>query len=508
MNASELFALLPLVAMATGIVVVMLISAFSRTHATVSRMSAITLLITLACLPLVSSVTPIGVTPLLIVDGFGLLFCGVIVGASFSICLMAYPYWHVRDVEREEFYLLLLIATLGAMVLVLSKHMVSLLLGLEMMGISLFAMAAYNSRLKRQHLHADRQEESDRSLEAGLKYLVLSALASALLLFGMALIYLETGQLDFSRAPFSALGTTTLIFYAGTALLLTGIGFKLSLFPFHMWTPDVYEGAPAPVTSFIATISKGAIFAVALRYFVGSESLANPAVFTAVGIIAALSMLCGNWLALMQKDLKRMLAYSSIAHLGYLMIAFLALQTQSMRFAVEASSLYVITYIVTSLVAFGIVILLSSKQTGTSREISDLQLYQGLFWRHPVLATALSIAMLSLAGIPLTLGFVGKFYLLSAGAEAGLWWLLAALIAGSAIGLYYYLRVITALFTTGASKEAQWEPGPLYASSSAILLVLTINLIVFGTFPQPLLESVQLLTTTLAESTSFTASAQ
>jgi NADH-quinone oxidoreductase subunit N len=494
MNADQLFALLPLVALASGIVMVMLIAAFARSHVSVSRMTAVTLLITMACLPLAANKIPISVTTLLIVDGFGLLFCGIILAAALSISLMSYPYWQVRNIEREEFYLLLMIATLGALVLVLAKHMVSFILGLEMLGIALFAMAAYNTRLKNQATYLDRQEQSDRSLEAGLKYLVLSALASALLLFGMALIYLETGLLGFSHTPFSAVGGPSLIFYGGTALMLAGIGFKLSLFPFHLWTPDVYEGAPAPVTSFVATISKGAIFAVTLRYFVASESLANPMVFNAVALIAAASMLAGNWLALMQQDLKRLLAYSSIAHLGYLMIAFLTLQTQSTRFAIEASSVYVITYMVTSLVAFGIVIMLSNDEKNSTRETSHISQYHGLFWRHPALATALAVAMLSLAGIPLTLGFVGKFYLLSAGAEAGLWWMVGTLITGSAIGLFYYLRVITALFKTGASKDSQWDSSPMYATSTAILAVLTVNILVFGVFPQPLLETVQILT--------------
>lgn len=508
MNSSELLALLPLISLATGIVVVMLIAAFARSHHSVALASAATLLITFACLPLAAQDIPIGVTPLLIVDGFGLLFCGVLVASSFAICIMAYPYWQVRNIEREEFYLLLLIGTLGAMVLVLSKHMAALLLGLETLGISLFAMAAYSTRLKQQHTHPDIREQSDLSLEAGLKYLVLSALASALLLFGMALIYLETGQLDFTRAPFSALGSTSLIFYGGTALLLAGISFKLSLFPFHLWTPDVYEGSPAPVTSFVATISKGAIFAVTLRYFVASESLANPAVFNAVAAIAALSMLSGNWLALMQQDLKRLLAYSSIAHMGYLLIAFLTLQTQSTRFAIEASSIYMITYIVTTLVAFGIITSLSSKDGSESQEVRQLSQYHGLFWRHPILATALSISILSLAGIPLTLGFVGKFYLLSAGAEAGLWWLLGTLIVSSGIGLFYYLRIISALFKTGASKEAQWEAGARQTSGSIILLALTANLVFFGVYPQPLLEGVQLLTEGMTESVSLTAASE
>ena len=313
----------------------------------------------------------------------------------------------------------------------------------------------------------------------------------------MALIYLETGSMEFAAAPIAADGSTTLVFYAGSALLLAGIAFKLSLVPFHLWTPDVYQGAPAPVTSFVATLSKGAIFAVALRYFVASESLANPAIFSAIALIAALSMLAGNWLALFQQDLKRLLAYSSIAHLGYLMIAFLALQTQSTQFAVEASTVYIITYIVTSLVAFGIITLLSSKNEVGVKEVSDLKHYHGLFWRHPLLATGLTISLLSLAGIPLTLGFIGKFYLLSAGAESQQWWLVGTLIVGSAIGLFYYLRVITTLFKTGASKEAQWEPAPLYASTAAVLAVLTANVLVFGIYPQPLLATVQWLSSSL-----------
>ncbi len=501
-GTAELIALLPLEVLATGTLVVMLLSAFIRQtrhcHLVVMVLTSATLVLTLASLPIAAQQAPLRVTPILLIDHYGLMMSGLLLCAALAVCWLAYPYWQGRRVHREEFYLLLLIGTFGTLVLSCAHHFVGLLLGLETLGVTLFAMIAYSSRIELPP-HITHSAPLDHSLEAGLKYLVLSGVASAILFFGIALLYLETGHMDF--AGFAGKQTASAVYTAGLVLLLAGIAFKLSLFPFHLWTPDVYQGAPAPVTAFLATLSKAAIFSALLRFFVVSDNLAQSPVALAIAIIAGLSMIAGNWLALLQDNLKRLLAYSSIAHLGYILIVFLTLQSRQEALAVEAAVVYLMAYMATSLVAFGIVCLLSSDRRQSSEECGELADYRGLFWHHPLIALALTAALLSLAGLPLTFGFIGKFYLFAVAIQAELWGLLATLVIGSAIGLFYYLRTISTLFK-GAdipSDPLPWQLRPLHLSACLLITALSLGLIAFGLYPQPLLAPLQQLTGTLVE---------
>ncbi|TQV71177.1 NADH-quinone oxidoreductase subunit N [Exilibacterium tricleocarpae] len=480
-SAQQLLALLPIIALGAGAVAVMLIAAFARGHRSVAGATAAVLVVTLCTLPYAAREVPTAVTTLMVMDNLALFAIALLTVTSLAIVLFAYPYFQVRAVQREEFYLLLLFALLGCLVLVSADHFITLLLGLELLGVSLFCLAAYNAR---------DPVTGDRSIEAGMKYLVLSGLASALLLFGMALIYAQSGQLHFAaiRQPDAAAGTVDLVvFYGGSALLLAGLSFKLSLVPFHLWTPDVYQGAPLPVSAVIATLSKGAIFIAFVRYVVSSNSLDNTQLFNVIVIIAALSMLVGNWLALLQDNIKRLLGYSSIAHLGYLLVAFLALQGSNLALALEACAVYLAAYLATIAAAFGVVAMLSCDDAHENDMLQDLT---GLFWRRPLLTLAFTLALLSLAGIPLTVGFIGKFYLFSAGANAGLWTLLGVLIIGSGIGLYYYLRLITALFKPYAHGTADTAAVSLVPGYLAMGL-LSFFLLVFGVYPQPLIEQAQ-----------------
>ena len=305
--------------------------------------------------------------------------------------------------------------------------------------------------------------DRERALEAGIKYLILASASAAFLLFGMALIYADAGTMEFSRIrelSFSGSGLALLL--PGIALTVTGIGFKLGVVPFHLWTPDVYEGAPAPVAAFVATTSKSAMVALLLRYFYVSNALQYRAVFLVFSIIAIASMCAGNLLALRQNNVKRILAYSSIAHFGYILVAFLAGGTM----AIEAVSFYLVAYTVTILAAFGIVTVLSNSE----RDAGDLEDYRGLFWRRPVIAGVFTVALLSLAGIPATMGFLGKFYVLAAGAAADAWALIIILVVTSVAGLFYYLRVVVMLYSAPPEHAA---PLQTISRSGAFVLVGT-----------------------------------
>jgi len=363
-------------------------------------------------------------------------------------------------------------------VLAAATHFASFFLGLEILSVSLYAMAA--------HLPGRR-----RGVEAALKYLVLAATSAAFLLFGMALVYAQSGGLGFAQlAPTpSQQPLSGLILPAGLALMIVGIGFKLALVPFHLWTPDVYQGAPAPTAAFIATVSKGAMFVVLLRLFRPLNLDPAGALFQVFVVIAAASMFTGNLLALLQSNVKRMLAYSSIAHLGYLLVAFLA----AGPLADAAVAFYLVAYFATMLGAFGVVGALS----GPDRDADAMSDYQGLAWRRPWLAAAMTAMLLSLAGIPLTAGFVGKFYVLAAGAASHLWWLVLVLVVNSAIGLFYYLRVMIAMFapaTAGPEDIPGVEPrastpGALPLAGLA-LAALTLLVLWLGVDPSTLMRAI------------------
>jgi len=423
---------------------------------------------------LLNSATPqITVTPLLVTDGYALFFSALILFGTLIIALLAKEYLHEREGENEEFYLLLMLSALGALILASATHLASFLLGLELLGVALYALIAYPER---GHL----------PLEAAVKYLVLSGAASAILLFGFALMYAALGSLSFSgigeQLNAGAGVDKQLLILVGTAMILAGIGFKLSLVPFHMWTPDVYHGAPAPVTGFLATISKGAIFVALLRLFADAHLYQYSSLALGIGVIAIASMLVGNLLALKQNNLKRLLAYSSIAHLGYLMIVLVVFAaSQHAGVVIEATGFYLAAYIVTSLAAFGFLSIIS-----THDEVDLIDDIKGLFWRQPLLALGFTIAMLSLAGIPLTAGFIGKFYIFTAGINGTLWWLLAALVVGSGIGIYYYLRVIFAMTNKPSNTAASLASPSLVAKCVVCLLIAAM--LYLGVLPQTVME--------------------
>jgi NADH-quinone oxidoreductase subunit N len=280
-------------------------------------------------------------------------------------------------------------------------------------------------------------------------------------------------------------GTPDLYRLVGTAMIITGVGFKLSLVPFHMWTPDIYEGAPAPVTGFVAVVSKIAVFAVILRYFFTAEGQIDDSLRTGLTAIAILSMLGGNLLALLQNNVKRLLAYSSIAHLGYLLVAFLA----AGALGLEAAAYYVAAYAVTTLGAFGIVGLISTP--GSGRDADRIENYRGLFRTHPFLAASFALMLLSLAGMPPTMGFIAKFYLVAAGVGAGLFWPVAALVIGSVIGLYYYLRVLVAMAMPAPAERSTILPAaPL--SGNAVIVLLLVLLLGLGTYPAPAIALIRM----------------
>ena len=470
MSRTEFYSIIPLVILSIFPIAIMLSIAIKRYHEVICATSLIGLVAAFYSLFPASKYFPIKVAALLMIDSYTFFFWGLLIAAAFFITLISFNTLKIAEENREEFYIVLFIALLGSCVLVASIHFVSFFLGLEILSISLYVLISY---LRKKEI----------SIEAGVKYLILAAASSAFLLFGMALIYNEFGTMDIYQLGSSLrmVGFNP-ISIGGFAMIIVAVGFKLAVVPFHMWTPDVYEGASSPVTAFIATISKGGMFALLLRFFGIIDGYKFNELILVFSIIAIASMFIGNWLALLQNNVKRILAYSSIAHLGYLLVAFLA----GGKLAAEAVAFYLVAYFITTIGAFGVIAILSNKE----REAYKLEDYKGLFWRHPWLAATFTVMLLSLAGIPLTAGFIGKFYVLAAGVNKTLWALVIILVINSAIGLFYYLRIVVEMFTKTEEDEIKVK---FSFVSSFALIILTLLLIYFGAFPSSLMSVIKIM---------------
>jgi NADH-quinone oxidoreductase subunit N len=395
-------------------------------------------------------------------------FIALILLSAFLILIIAASYWRAdMPVPREEFSLLLLIATLGASCLAASANFITLFLGLETMTLAMIGMIAYPR-------HRPQAEE------AGLKYLILSGMSSAFVLFGIGLIELCTGSLGFTQllawTPPDPASRAMLL--AGLALLGIGAAFKLSVVPFHIWVPDIYAGAPAPSGGFLAVIAKIAVLAVVIRLLAEAGSQLPTGLSELITLIAILSMLAGNLLALLQRNIKRILGYSSIAHLGYLLVAILA----SGSVGRTAVAFYLVTYAITMIAAFGVIAALSN--AASSQDEASIADLRGLFWQRPGLAGILTLALLSLAGIPPAIGFIAKMYIFAAGIHTALWNLTGVMVASSIIGLFYYLNII---LTMAMRPGPQTPPHAIPFISRLVMTAVGLPMLIFGIAPQPLI---------------------
>lgn len=467
MSKGDFLHVIPLFILTSSAILIMFSISVKRNHKLIYIITAGSLLADFIYLMINNTRVKSVIEPLFVFDGFGTFNMGLILLTALAVTMISYAYFEQREERKEEYYILLILATLGAAVLVISKHFVSLFLGLEILSVSLYSMIAY----------LRRRERSD---EAGIKYLIMAAFSSAFILFGMALVYAVTGSMEFSGIAKHLSSSTQmpLLLLTGFGLMIVGVGFKLSLAPFHMWAADVYEGAPAPVTAFIATVSKGGMMALLVRFFGLINGHQYEALVTIFTVIAITSMFVGNFLALRQRNVKRILAYSSIAHIGYLLVAFLA----GGEMGTEAVSFYLVAYFITTVGAFGILATLSDED----RDAEQMDDYQGLLWRRPWTAAILSAMLLSLAGIPLTAGFVGKFYLIAAGVNTQRWLLVFMLALNSAIGLYYYIRLIAVMFERhqGEEKPANSLNPSVYIVSGVTMGLLVALLLWVGIYPE------------------------
>ncbi len=437
------------------------------------------------------------------IDDLSLVLNLVLIAGGACTVLLAWRSLAAREAAHGEFHALLLSSIAGMSLLAAAQNTVALFVGLELLSIPLYVLCA--TELKREH-----------SLESGLKYLIVGSVGSATLLYGLAMIYGATGTTDFSGIA-AALSNGNLatdpLTLTGVALCVAGLCFKASVAPFHQWTPDVYEGAPTPVTAFMAVTTKVAAFGVFLRFFDVALIGTQPSWAPAVALLAAITIVVGNVGALGQSSLKRMLAYSSVAQAGY-MLAGVVVSTQ---LGVKATAFYLAAYLFMNMSAFAVIVA-RERETGLGDSVQALA---GLGRERPLLAWPMTISMLALAGIPATAGFMGKFYLIDASVSGGYTWLGVAIVIGSMISLGYYLPVIAAMWMreapsahspsdagtliapgpgglpalAGGSSELDGEAtgGELSGPQPEVLLVAVLAgaaTIFFGVIPQPLFNLV------------------
>jgi len=410
-------------------------------------------------------------------DALGQIFKVMVLLAGSITCLMSID---VKGIgSKGEYYLVIIVATLGACLMSSSADLIMLFLALETTTIPLYILAAF--------------KRDDKSTEAGLKYFLFGSFTSAITLYSFSLLYGFTGQTNlYSLAQYlgtAEFGSNPAPVLIALVLALVGLGFKISAVPFHFWTPDVYEGAPTPVTAFLSVASKAASFALLIRFLVAvfpntlEVGGADIQAFWVqlIAALAVISMTLGNVVALAQKNIKRLLAYSSIAQAGYTLMGVAAIQSQTDQ-GVASVAFYLFMYTFTNLLAFAVVILFA-EATG-SETIAD---FAGLNRRSPWLALTMTIALLSLAGIPPAAGFFGKFFLFNAAVEAGFVWLAIIGVLNSIVALYYYLVVIKVMYVDRSPDED--KPIPVSTPYVWVLAVTTIVVLALGTFAaQPLFD--------------------
>jgi NADH-quinone oxidoreductase subunit N len=401
-------------------------------------------------------------------DHFAVFFKVLFIISSALAILLSLDYLERNDYRPGEYHALVLFATVGMMTMASGTNLAVIYVGLELMALSSYVLAGYFRREVKSH-------------EAAAKYFVLGALSSGILLYGLSLLYGTTGTLDLSRLA-KALeaghaGPATMV---GVALVACGFLFKVAAVPFHVWTPDVYEGAPTPITAFLSVGPKAAAFAMFLRVFLGGLAPVDAQWRWLVGGAAVLTMVWGNLAALTQKNVKRLLAYSSIAHAGYALVGLVA----GGAAGVQSVMFYMLVYTVTNLGAFGFVVMLESR--GYAGE--TVQDYAGLARKHPLAAFGMLLFMLSLGGIPPTAGFMGKLYLFAAAVNAGYVWLVVVAVLMSAVSLYYYFSIVLQMYLRDGAEA---EPAPIIAApwTERVIWVCGVAVLVIGILPAPFLDA-------------------
>jgi NADH-quinone oxidoreductase subunit N len=467
MKLFDLVALLPFAFLVVWAMVLLLANLWIRHKWVIAVLSAFGLAVALGLTLSQAGHVRLAFNSMLVVDGFAVYLNVLFLACGLAAIALAYDYLRRLGIEQGEYYVLLLFSISGMMLMAYAADLIVVFLALELLSIPLYVLAGFNRA----------RVESE---EAALKYFLLGAFASGFVVYGVAMVYGATAHTDLKSivAAIEAGKAITPLLLFGAGLLLVGLGFKVAAVPFHMWTPDVYQGAPSPVTGFMSVATKAAGFAALLRIFALAFPSLTATLTPVIWGLASLTMLVGNILAVSQGNIKRMLAYSSIAHAGYILMAFVPFGITKVALDAVASGLfYLMAYGFTSFGAWAVVVALE-KAEGKGLELAD---YAGLGRKYPWLAAAMLIFMLSFIGVPPTLGFWGKFYLFRTAIEGGQIGLALIGLAASLISAFYYLRVVVIMYMRPGEPEAQ---GGTWINVTAIGAALATFLL--GLLPGPL----------------------
>jgi len=465
-SLSDFYYILPEIVLIAGSLIVLVADVLlPRGSRALPVVAVLALLATMASLVPFAGVRIEVAHGLIAVDGFGLFFKALFLGAAIMTVLMSTRYLEIEGASPGEYYFLILCATLGMMIMAGGIDLITLFVGLETMAVSFYILVGFI-------------KPSQRSNEAAVKYFLLGAFSLGVLLYGMSLMYGLSGttNLRVMAAAFSGQERDPRLVLA-VILVVAGMGFKIAAVPFHMWAPDVYEGAPTPITAFLSVGSKAASFAMLLRLFLEGMPSMSADWRLLFEVLAIVTMTVGNLAALTQTNMKRMLAYSSIAHAGYLLIGVVAGTSRG----VTAMMIYLFVYSFMQLGAFAVIIVMRRTDV-VGDELKD---FSGLSFRHPFAAFAMLLFMLSLGGIPPTAGFMGKFWLFSAAIDSGYYWLAVIGVLNSAISLYYYLRLVVFMYLKKETSGSEPVASPALAFTLALAVVATLA---FGVYPRMLFE--------------------
>ncbi|WP_020605185.1 NADH-quinone oxidoreductase subunit N [Spirosoma spitsbergense] len=447
--------------------IVLLFLGFLKSRAVLLPATLLFLAVTLAVNFLDWNKTYLFFNDMLRTNNLSMVFTAIMLGSAFMVVALSGSFMDTDEAQPAEYYALMLFSLVGAIMMVGFENLIMLFVGVEILSVAMYVLTGSDKR-------------NLRSNEAALKYFLMGAFATGIMLFGIALLYGATGS--FTIAGIGAYAANqqglSLLLYVGLLMLLIGLLFKVSAAPFHFWTPDVYDGAPTIFTAFMSTVVKTAGFAALFRLLSVSFEGVYGFWWTILAIIAALTLVVGNITAVYQNSFKRMMAYSSISHAGYLLIGLASLGAQTK----QAIVFYSLAYSVATISAFGVLLLVArqrSTQTITGEGVitENFDSFNGLARKNPLLGFTMAVSMLSLAGIPLTAGFWGKFYIFSTAVERGQIWLLVVAVLMSAVGIYYYFRVIIAMyFRDGATETIQVAPFYQYVLLGATIITIGLGI--------------------------------
>lgn len=487
--------LFPIIVLGSIILLLLIIIICKRNYLSSTMIVISGLMIILITIIFFKNIQPNGLIGILFLsDKITKLYTIFIVLSSLTSCIFSNLWLKNYLGNKEEFYILLLISTLGCIVLINSNHMSSLLIGIELMSLPISGLICYD------FLHKN-------SLESAIKYSVISSISSAFLLFGISLLYFDLGYLSFSELAskiFYEKNIINSLLLASIGLIIIGFFIKLSIFPFYLWSPDIDQGSRSSVIVFISNTTKITMFFLLTKIFI----FLLPIFYEIKGINSVLNLVCylsilfGNIMAIKQNNIKRLLNYSSISHFGYLIIILMTIlktKSNNLYFIIESLSIYLFTYLINNLCIYGILNVIDSthkiKYINTKNTIN---LYRGLYWQYPTLSILFTIVILSLAGIPVTLGFISKFYLFALAIKENLFYLIPIMLIGSLISYYYYLKLIINLFYFTKKNYLQKNYNSFFVGSflsnisdyscKVIILIFSSSILILGIYPEPIIK--------------------